>query len=170
MKKPIAYLASPLGFSEIGKLFHNRMLIPLVIETGFEIRDPWTLTSNEFIDSALTLPYGQEKKEMWNRINSIMGHNNTIAIEESDIIIAILDGTDIDSGTAAEIGYGSAFKKPIFGYRNDFRLGGENEGSIINLQVEYFIYLNGGEIVTNLELLKIALTRYKDHLSKNYQN
>lgn len=79
----------------------------------------------------------------------------------------MLDGNDVDSGTAAEIGYGSALKKPIIGYRGDFRLSAENEGGIVNLQVEYFIYLNNGEIVTDIEALKIALAKYKKRFSKN---
>jgi len=63
MRKPIAYLAGPLGFSEVGRLFHNTVLVPLVAEIGFEIRDPWVLTPAELINSALALPYGQKKKK-----------------------------------------------------------------------------------------------------------
>lgn len=60
--KPIAYVASPLGFSEAGRLFYNTTLIPLIAKIGFEIRDPWTLTSAELINSVQALSYGQEKK------------------------------------------------------------------------------------------------------------
>lgn len=103
-----------------------------------------------------------EKKETWNSINSVIGRNNALAIKESDVIIAVLDGVDVDSGTASEIGYGSALRKPVIGYRGDFRLSADNEGSTVNLQVEYFIYLYGGEIVTNLESLKTALIKQRD--------
>lgn len=164
--KPIAYVASPLGFSEAGVFFYDTVLIPLIVKIGFEIRNPWTLTPRELIDSVQALPYGQERKEAWEKINSVIGDNNRKAIEESDIIVAVLDGPDVDSGTAAEIGYGSGLKKPVFGYRGDFRPGGENEGSIVNLQVEFFIRLNGGEIVTDLESLKIVLTEYKKRFSE----
>ena len=168
MKKPIAYLAGPLGFSEVGRLFHKTVLVPLVIEIGFEIRDPWILTPAELINSALKLPYGQEKKETWGNINLVIGRNNALAINESDIIIAVLDGVDVDSGTAAEIGYGSALGKTVIGYRGDFRLSADNEGSTVNLQVEYFIHLHGGEIVTTLESLKTALVKRRDgFLQKN---
>ena len=150
MKKPIIYLAGPLGFSEAGRLFHNNVIIPLVLEAGFEIRDPWVLTPQTIIDSALKLPYGKERKEKWQEINKIIGLNNALAIEESDAIMAVLDGVDVDSGTAGEIGYGAALGKIIIGYRGDFRLSSDNEGSTVNLQVEYFIYKNGGEIVVPL--------------------
>lgn len=136
------------------------MLIPLVIKIGFEIRDPWKLTPDELINSAIKLPYGQKKKNAWNRINPVIGRNNEKGIEESDIIIAILDGPDVDSGTAAEIGYGSALGKLVIGYRSDFRLSADNAGSTINLQVEYWINKNEGEIVTDLESLKTALIKY----------
>jgi nucleoside 2-deoxyribosyltransferase len=166
MRKPIAYVASPLGFSDAGVLFHDTMLLPLIDEIGFEIRNPWALTPEELINSVQALPYGQERKEAWEKINPVIGNNNREAIEESDLIIAVLDGPDVDSGTAAEIGYGSGLKKPVFGYRGDFRPGGENEGSIVNLQVEFFVRLNGGGIVTDLESLKAVLTEYKKRFSE----
>jgi hypothetical protein len=62
----------------------------------------------------------------------------------------VLDGVDVDSGTAAEIGSGFAKGKKIIGYRGDFSLSADNEGSIVNLQVEYFIEASGGAIVTRL--------------------
>lgn len=71
----------------------------------------------------------------------------------------MLDGTDLDSGTAAEIGYGFAMHKPIIGYRSDPRLCTDNEGAVINLQVEYFIRASGGEIVTHLDDLYAALEK-----------
>lgn len=167
MKEPIAYIASPLGFSDAGKLFYNEVFIPLITEVGFEIRDPWTLTDVELINSVQELPYGQEKREACKRMNHIIGKNNDSAIREADIIIAILDGIDVDSGTAAEIGFSSALGKTAFGYRGDFRPSGENEGCLVNLQVEYFIRLNGGEILTDLESLKIVLAEYREKFSKN---
>ena len=56
----------------------------------------------------------------------------------------------MDSGTAAEIGYACAKDKPILGYRGDFRLSADNEGAMVNLQVEYFIRASGGDIVASL--------------------
>ena len=60
-------------------------------------------------------------------------------IETSAGILAQLDGVDVDSGTASEIGYGSALNLFICGVRSDFRLSSDNEGTRVNLQVEYFI-------------------------------
>ena len=71
--------------------------------------------------------------------------------------MAVLDGVDVDSGTAAEIGYAFARGKLIVGYRGDFRLSADNEGSVVNLQVEYFIRESGGTIVERYQDLADAL-------------
>lgn len=75
------------------------------------------------------------------------------------MVFAVLDGTDVDSGTASEIGYAYALGKRILGYRGDFRLSADNEGSIVNLQVEYFIRASGGEIFNQIEGLPEAIQR-----------
>ena len=43
-------------------------------------------------------------------------------VAEADIVIAILDGPDADSGTGVELGYAYAVKTPIVGIRTDFRI------------------------------------------------
>jgi nucleoside 2-deoxyribosyltransferase len=86
-----------------------------------------------------------------------MGATNRAAIDAARAVVAVLDGTDVDSGTAAEIGYAFARGKLIVGYRGDFRLSADNEGSTVNLQVEYFIRASGGTIVERYEDLGPAL-------------
>ena len=49
------------------------------------------------------------------------------AIDRCDLLIAVLDGADADSGTAWECGYAYARGKPIVALRTDFR-GGEDQG------------------------------------------
>lgn len=43
-------------------------------------------------------------------------------IGKCDLVLAILDGADADSGTSVEIGYAYATKKPVVGVRTDFRI------------------------------------------------
>jgi hypothetical protein len=43
--------------------------------------------------------------------------------------------------------------------RGDFRLSADNEGSIVNLQVEYFICQSGGEIISKLDEFETALKK-----------
>jgi|SRR5579864_4151807 len=152
------YLAGPLGFSEVGREFYYGTLIPRIISLGHTPLDPWRLTNQSKINSVMTLPYGVAKRDTWRQLNKEIGENNQKAIDACDAVLAVLDGVDVDSGTAAEIGYAFARGKPIAGYRGDFRLSSDNEGSQINLQVEYFIERNGGKIVTQLKEIDQVLT------------
>jgi nucleoside 2-deoxyribosyltransferase len=155
------YLAGPLGFSEAGTLFHKDVVIREVTRLGHEPLDPWVLTPQSQIDAVKALPYGAERRDAWRKLNPIIGGNNRAAIDRCDLVFAILDGVDVDSGTAAEIGYAFAKGKPILGYRGDFRLSSDNEGSIVNLQVEYFIRQSGGTIIQRFADFADALGKIK---------
>jgi nucleoside 2-deoxyribosyltransferase len=151
------YLAGPLGFSEAGRHFYNAVLVPFVRDLGYEVLDPWTLTDAGKIQAVQAMPYGPAKREAWRKLNREMGATNRAAIDDARGVVAVLDGTDVDSGTAAEIGYAFARGKLIVGYRGDFRLSADNEGSTVNLQVEYFILESGGTIVDRYEDLEASL-------------
>ena len=162
------YLASPLGFSEAGTYFKDTALKPELKRLGFEVIDPWELADPRQISSVQALPDGPQKREAWKNLDESIAKTNQEAINGADKVLAILDGSDVDSGTAAEIGYAFASKKPIVGYRGDFRLSSDNEGSLVNLQVEYFIRASGGTIVAELSQLKDALgqPQTKDAISE----
>ena len=132
-------------------------VIPEITHLGFEILDPWKLTPGDLIDEVSAMPYGIEKRDKWRVLNTIIGSNNSKAIRESDGLFAILDGVDVDSGTASEIGYAAALGKPIVGYRGDFRLSADNEGGTVNIQVQYFIEMHGGKLIQELSNLPEAL-------------
>jgi nucleoside 2-deoxyribosyltransferase len=155
------YVASPLGFSEAGRSFYDRTLIPEVVRLGYEVLDPWKLTDQAKIDAVQKMPYGPARRDAWRQLNVEIGSNNRAGIDRCDLVFAVLDGVDVDSGTASEIGYAFAKGKPILGYRGDFRLSADNEGSIVNLQVEYFIRQSGGDIITSVADLPAALARIK---------
>ena len=134
------YVASPLGFTEAGREFSRARLLPLVRAAGHEPVDPWALADDQAADADI-------------------GALNRGALDESDMVLAVLDGPDVDSGTAAEIGYAFARGKRIVGYRSDLRRAGEHDGVVVNLQVEHFIRASGGEIVRTLADLAAALAR-----------
>jgi nucleoside 2-deoxyribosyltransferase len=141
------YLASPLGFSEAGRHFLSAVLMPFVESLGYQVLDPWVLTDPRKIEAVQRMPYGPARREAWRTLNAEIGGNNRAAIDRAHAVLAVLDGVDVDSGTAAEIGYAFARGKLIVGYRGDFRLSADNEGSLVNLQVEFFIRQSGGTIV-----------------------
>jgi nucleoside 2-deoxyribosyltransferase len=158
MRAPVRiYLAGPLGFSEAGRHFAGAVLVPLLEGLGFEVLDPWALTDPRRIAAVQALPYGPARREAWRALNRAIGETNRAAIDHAHGVVAVLDGVDVDSGTAAEIGYAFARGKWIVGYRGDFRLSADNEGSTVNLQVEYFIRESGGTIVERHEDLRTAL-------------
>jgi len=154
------YLASPFGFSEAGRLFLYEKLIPVIDKLNFICIDPWKLTPENLIEEVVNIKDVTDRKREWIRLNRIIAENNKKGIECADGLLAVLDGTDVDSGTAAEIGFAAALNKKISGYRNDFRKTGDNEGSVVNLQVEYFILNSGGRIVTGLSELESELIRF----------
>jgi len=158
MKK--IYIASPLGFSEAGRLFLYEKLIPLFTELNLICIDPWKLTPENLINEVNSIDNAELKSAEWRKLNRVIAENNRNGIDESDGMLAVLDGTDIDSGTASEIGYAAALNKKICGYRSDFRRSGDNDGAIVNLQVEYFIQNSGGRIISNLSELKGELIRF----------
>jgi nucleoside 2-deoxyribosyltransferase len=142
------YVASPLGFSEAGRHYYHAVLLPALATVVVPV-DPWSLTSPEEISEARA---AGKLHEMALEI----GHRNTVAIRSCDLLVALLDGQEPDSGTAAELGYAAALEKTCFGLRSDLRQAGE-EGVAVNLQLETFVVGSGGKIVASLEDLVAAL-------------
>jgi nucleoside 2-deoxyribosyltransferase len=140
------YLAGPLGFSEVGRHFCASVLVPLLTGLGYRVVDPWTLTDDRAVEAVRRLPLGAKRRRAWARLNHRIAAENRAAIDAAESVVAVLDGPDVDSGTAAEIGYAFARGKRIVGYRGDYRLSADNEGGLVNLQVEYFIRESGGAI------------------------
>ena len=61
---------------------------------------------------------------------------NLQALDECDLMVAILDGPQVDDGSAWEIGYFFSQGKSVLGIRTDFRRAGEHEHSRVNLMIE----------------------------------
>lgn len=71
------------------------------------------------------------KLEIFNRCRS--------HLHDADMVIALLDGTQVDDGTAWEVGYfyhGRGNEAKIIGIRTDFRNAGESSGAVVNAMVE----------------------------------
>jgi nucleoside 2-deoxyribosyltransferase len=118
-----------LGFTEPTKRFYDDHLIPMLLRAGFEVLDPW---------AQITPLQGPSIAH---------AEDNTRLLERAHGVLAILDGTDVDSGTASEIGFAAARGIPIVGVRTDLRRSGEADSVTVNLQVEYFIRKDGGSVV-----------------------
>jgi nucleoside 2-deoxyribosyltransferase len=57
-------------------------------------------------------------------------------LETCEIVVALLDGAQVDDGTAWEIGYAFARGTPVYGVRTDSRHAGETAYSQTNAMIE----------------------------------
>jgi len=112
------YLAAPL-FSE-AECAYNLSIAGHLRKNFFEVYLPQEAGDDSHI----------RNKEEQVRIFS----ENLKALENADIIVAIIDGADADSGTAWEMGYAYAHNKPVIAVRTDFRKAGMHEQ--VNLMLE----------------------------------
>jgi nucleoside 2-deoxyribosyltransferase len=139
--RPRCYLASPLGFSEPGRAYYAERYVPALAE-HVEPVDPWALSlPAEF---AAAREAGRE-----HAFGLEVGERNAAAIRGARLLIAQLDGQEVDAGTAAEVGYAAALGLPCLGVRSDLRASGE-PGMRVNLQLEAFVVLSGGFVAGSL--------------------
>lgn len=144
------YLAGPSGFSEPGLSWHNGVLVPKVLAAGLVPKDPWA-NQSAIVDVLESMPFGPERRDALRIANLEQGRYDLTLIEESQAILAVLDGQDVDSGTALEIGYGFARGLLIVGLRTDIRRCSDNEGSEVNLMIETCIEDSGGIFTTSVD-------------------
>ena len=139
--RPRCYVASPLGFSEAGREYYAARYLPALAEHVDPV-DPWALSvPDEFERAAVegrSAAFGLE-----------VGARNAQAIRSARLLIAQLDGQEVDAGTAAEVGYAAAAGLICLGVRSDLRSSGE-PGMRVNLQLQAFIALSGGFIAGSL--------------------
>lgn len=132
------YLAGPSGFTEPGRRWHADVLRPAVENAGFDALDPWEVGADLF-DAALAMADGPDRMVALAHANREAARRNVELIRRAAVVLALLDGIDVDSGTAAEIGYAAALGTPVVGLRTDTRLSGDNAAARVNLQVEFFL-------------------------------
>lgn len=152
------YLASPLGFTEPGRFWVEGVLVPAVRAAGWTPLDPFADNpAGPQIPAALALPDHAQRLAALRDANLAVGRGNVALIRSADALLALLDGPDVDSGTAAEIGFAAALGIRCVGLRTDLRTSGDNEGSCVNLQIETFIEDSGGSIHHELAAALAAL-------------
>jgi nucleoside 2-deoxyribosyltransferase len=143
------YLAGPSGFFDAGLLWHRDVVLPEVGAAGLTAMDPWSGPS-PIADVLARMEYGPERRSALQEANLQQGRRNLLLIDESRAVLASLDGQDVDSGTALEIGYAFAKGLLIVGLRTDIRRCSDNEGSVVNLMIETCITESGGILTGSL--------------------
>ena len=137
MKKKI-YIAGPL-FNTHEKGYLEKIAIELEsneFECFLPHRDQKDVTEEEL-----------KQLNMSNATKEKIFNNDLNALKTSDLTVALLTGQDIDSGTAAEIGFSYANKKPIVAIT-------ASERRLRNLFVEGMIDKTIDEIDTLVDTIK----------------
>ena len=116
------YQAGPL-FSEAERLWHKNFQAYLE-DKGFTALWPGDLITSHDVAS-----WGKDAPK------KILEADKALLLD-CDAVVALLDGTQVDDGTAWEIGFAHAMNKPVFGIRTDFRNGGECPGASVNAMIE----------------------------------
>jgi nucleoside 2-deoxyribosyltransferase len=81
---------------------------------------------------------------------------NTHALDQCNIMVAILDGPQVDDGTAWEMGFHFSHGRKIIGIRTDFRRAGETNSSKVNAMIERSCQ----EIVGSIDDLVLTLKEF----------
>lgn len=128
------FLAAPL-FSEAEREF-NRKVAKELREAGFAV---WMAQEAPFIKEGTD----EEKRSIY--------EGDIAALKRSDVMVAVLDGMNVESGVAFEIGYAAALHKTIIGLKTDYRTFSKIES--INLMLELSmrgIYGSTNEVIVAL--------------------
>jgi nucleoside 2-deoxyribosyltransferase/predicted secreted protein len=72
---------------------------------------------------------------------------NKEALSQSDIVVAIIDGADADSGTSWEMGYAYAQGIPVIALRTDFRHVGAGEHVNLMLEQSSLVVTTHGQLL-----------------------
>jgi nucleoside 2-deoxyribosyltransferase/predicted secreted protein len=128
------YLAAPL-FSAAEKAYNLR------------IRD---LLIRHFFSVYLPQEIGDDTNSRNQEAHREIFRQHREALNSTDVLVAVIDGADADSGTSWEMGYAFAKGIPIVALRTDFRYAGLHER--VNLMLEY-----SSVLVTREEDLPVAL-------------
>ncbi|HJJ56411.1 MAG TPA: nucleoside 2-deoxyribosyltransferase, partial [Methanocorpusculum sp.] len=112
------YLAAPL-FSESQRRY-NETIASFLASKYYDVYLPQSVDD--------TVQSRQSNRE------KLIYQSNINALKQSDIVVAIIDGSDVDSGTAWEMGYAKAMGKRVIAIRSDFRKYSKSE--LVNLMLE----------------------------------
>ena len=73
--------------------------------------------------------FGKGRKE-----KKTIYEGDILALKTSDVVVSVLDGAEVDSGVAYEMGYAKALGKPLLGLKTDYRTFSGMEA--VNLMLE----------------------------------
>lgn len=136
------YQAGPL-FSEAERMWHMNFMQEL-LALNFDVFWPGAYFTSEKLAS------------LGSNAAKVILDTNRARIDQADIVFALLDGPQVDDGTAWEIGYAYAHKKTILGLRTDIRSVGDTQNSSVNAMINASVTLftSKKDILSYLKNLK----------------
>ncbi len=140
LKVPV-YLASGLGFNLPGRYYIEHELKPRMKDLGALVLDPFE-QCGEFIDPSEMFNTAQPVEEYLAKLKHfnevIVGTvNYKLLIPRSKIMFAVMEGSPVDEGAAAEVAYMATNFGPVVAVRTDIRRA-ENAATGTNPAVTYF--------------------------------
>jgi len=129
------FLAAPL-FSEAERDFNSKVAKRLR-DRGFEV---WLAQESPFIHEGTF----KEKEKIY--------EEDVSALRACDVVVAVLDGVEVDSGVAFEMGYAVAVEKPVIGLKTDHMAFSKVEDVNLMLEVPLIKLCNTiEEVLTELK-------------------
>lgn len=116
------YQAGPL-FSQAERQWHTKLTLKLE-KAGHIVIWPGSLLPPEAIEEAGALAVQQ----IFSTCRSV--------IDNCNCVVALLDGPQVDDGTAWETGYAYAKGIPVYGIRTDSRVAGDTPFNRMNSMIE----------------------------------
>jgi nucleoside 2-deoxyribosyltransferase len=155
-KRPILYLASPIGFSESQKKFVLPEIIQRLEAHNIQVYEPFSTNAQNGLGPA-------SGNRMW--ALDIAYADRDAVLQRADAVFAVLNGQPPDEGVAVELGLAIAKGKPTFLFRDDFRKCADSTTFSCNLMLYSGLPMEGWEdyIYSSLDEIgdpKKALARW----------
>jgi nucleoside 2-deoxyribosyltransferase len=144
----LVYVAGPL-FSQAERQFLEQMVSELAKASGLDAHADFFLPHRDGGE----LGKGPKRLDIFNLdINKL---------SQANIVVALLDGQDVDSGTCIELGYAFSSDKKIFGIITDFRsyCTDEKEPHRPNLMV-WGVCEQGNTLFHSLDKMVVSFASY----------
>ena len=144
----LVYIAGPL-FSNAERAFLELMVKTLARASGLDALTDFFLPHRDGGE----LGKGPKRKDIFELDRQ--------QVDSATIVVALLDGQDVDSGTCIELGYAYAKDKKIFGLLTDFRAyhTADTEPHRPNLMV-WGVCEQGDSLFSDLDSLAKAFGNY----------
>jgi len=148
-RKRSVYLASPCGFNKehLGYLSRIKERLSAL---GFDVQDPWDSDHSAILRKAKNTG-GRTRVAAYLRAGLFIGVHNESMLRRADVVLGVLDGTDVDSGVACEMGLARGLGKRCYGLRCDWRDAGDLPHLPVNLQIVSLVHESGGRIFRSIK-------------------